>query len=241
MAYTAFTTGFAQTVVKNVTQTAHGLVVGDIVRYNGTNYVKAQANNFTNSQAIGIVTNVADANNFSITVCGYVSALSGLTPGSLYYLSEATAGLLTLTAPSTLGQVVRPVLIAVSATEAYVMYWTGEEIANSGGFTWNTVAGTSQTLATANGYIPQNVGLTTFSLPATAAVGDTFRIAGRGAGGWTLAQAAGQTVFFGNVNTTTGAGGSLSSSNRGDCIELVCVGTNTDFEVISSIGNITYV
>lgn len=41
----------------------------------------------------------------------------GLTPGSVYYLNAATAGLLTLTAPSTVGQLVVEVGVALSATE----------------------------------------------------------------------------------------------------------------------------
>jgi len=41
----------------------------------------------------------------------------GLTPGTVYYLSAATAGLLTATAPSTATQFVEPVGIALSATQ----------------------------------------------------------------------------------------------------------------------------
>jgi hypothetical protein len=242
MAYTAINTGFANTLIKNVAQVTHGFIVGDIVRFNGTIYVAAQADTFLNSQAIGLVTNVADANNFTITVSGYVSSLAGLTPGDLYYLDAAVAAGVTTTAPVAVGEVVRPVYIAISATEAIVMYWAGDEIEPpASSFTWNTVAGTSQAMLADNGYIPQNVALTTFTLPATASLGETFRIAGRGAGGWAVAQNAGQTIYLGNVNTTTGVGGSLASTNRGDCFELVCIATDTDFVMISSMGNITYV
>jgi hypothetical protein len=41
----------------------------------------------------------------------------GLTPGSAYYLSAATAGLLTTTAPSSAGQFVVRIGLAISATE----------------------------------------------------------------------------------------------------------------------------
>ena len=108
-----------------------------------------------------------------------------------------------------------------------------------GGFTWSV-----ETLATnmvANhGYIGNNAAGVTFTLPATASVGDVFKVTGLQAS-WTIAQNAGQTIYFGNQSTTTGAGGSLTSTNARDVIELVCVVANNDFQVLSSIGNITVV
>jgi hypothetical protein len=111
----------------------------------------------------------------------------------------------------------------------------------SGILPWNNVTGTSSAMAVNNGYIANNAGLVTLTLPATAAVGSVIEVAGNGAGGWTIAQNSGQTVHFGNVNTTTGAGGSLSSINRYDCLQMVCTVANTDFVIKASMGNITYV
>lgn len=108
-------------------------------------------------------------------------------------------------------------------------------------FTWNAVSGTTQAMAVNNGYIPNNVALTTLTLPATAAVGDVVRVAGKGSGLWTIAQNAGQTIHFGASNTTTGVGGSLTALNRYDSIELVCITANSDWTVISVIGNLTVV
>jgi hypothetical protein len=113
--------------------------------------------------------------------------------------------------------------------------------ATGAGFAWNTVAGTTQAVVKENGYINANAGLTTFTLPATAAVGDTFQIAGYGAGGWALAQNAGQKVYLGSRTTTAGAGGSLASTAAHDTIEVVCVVANTEFQVVDVIGNITVV
>lgn len=111
--------------------------------------------------------------------------------------------------------------------------------ATGGGFTWNDVTGTSDTFVASNGYITNNAGLVTITLPATCAVGDTFRIAGLGAGGWKVAQNASQLIHFGNMDTTTGTGGSLASTNRYDCVEFLCVVTNNEYLVLSSVGNIT--
>lgn len=80
-----------------------------------------------------------------------------------------------------------------------------------------------------------------FTLPATAAFGTQIEIAGFSSGGWTLAQAAGQSINFGSKATTTGVGGSLASSNQNDYVKLVCVTANTTWNVIGSIGNITIV
>lgn len=101
---------------------------------------------------------------------------------------------------------------------------------------WTRVTGTSQALTVNNGYIPTNVALTTFTLPATAAVGDLIEICGEGSGEWTIAQNAGQTIQFGITPTTTGVAGALSSTNQYDCVRLICRIANTDWSVLSSIG-----
>ena len=58
---------------------------------------------------------------------------------------------------------------------------------------------------------------------------------------WKIAQNASQQIQFGNVTTTSGTGGSLTSSAAGDCIKLVCITANTLWEVQSVQGNINYV
>jgi len=108
-------------------------------------------------------------------------------------------------------------------------------------FAVTDVSGTSQTAATNSGYIADNAALCTITLPTTIAVGGLIKIIGKGAGGWLIAQSTGQTINFGNVVTTSGAGGSLASTNAHDCIELMCTTANTGFTVLSCQGNITYV
>ena len=110
-----------------------------------------------------------------------------------------------------------------------------------GGITWTEVTGTTQAAAVDNGYITNNAGLVTVTLPDTAAVGKIVRISGSGAGGWRLAQNALENIRFGNVVTTTGIGGYLQSTNQYDAVEVVCIVANTTWSVISSQGSITYV
>lgn len=112
----------------------------------------------------------------------------------------------------------------------------------SGGFSWTTVSGSTQAMAAENGYIAANGTLTTFTLPPTAVVGDTFVVTGNAvATGWKIAQNASQKIYIGTTVTTTGTGGSLQSTQIRDTVTIVCVATNTDFQVMSMMGNITIV
>lgn len=103
---------------------------------------------------------------------------------------------------------------------------------------WSEVTGTSQTAAVNNGYITNNAALVTVTLPTTIAVGQTVRVAGKGAGGWRIAQSAGQQIHFGAVDSTIGATGYIGSTNRYDCVELLCITANLEFVVISVQGTL---
>lgn len=114
--------------------------------------------------------------------------------------------------------------------------------ASGGGLTWTVITGVSQALAANNGYIANNAGVITFTLPAICAVGSIFAVTGiNNATGWKIAQNAGQTIYFGGVQSTTGAGGYLQSTKTRDTVYLLCVVANNDFNVVDSIGNITVV
>ncbi len=122
---------------------------------------------------------------------------------------------------------------------------TGSITINSSGpasFAWNNVASNTQALAVNQGYITNNgATLVTYTLPSTAAQGTIIKVAGYSGGGWTIAQNALQEIFFGNQHTTIGTGGSLSSSNQYDQVEILCTVANTDWVVLNAVGNLTYV
>jgi len=103
--------------------------------------------------------------------------------------------------------------------------WTNVT-AGSSIFQWNDVTGTSVAMAQNNGYIANNAGGVTLTLPASASVGANIAIVGNGAGGWTIAQTVGQQIHVGSSATTLGASGSISSTNRYDSINLVCTEIN---------------
>lgn len=111
-----------------------------------------------------------------------------------------------------------------------------------GGLQWNATSVNITNMAVNNGYACISPGgALTLGLPTTAGVGSILKVTLAGATSWQITQAALQSVRIGSNITTTGAGGSLSSTAQGDSVELVCVVANTTFQVLSSVGNITFV
>lgn len=108
----------------------------------------------------------------------------------------------------------------------------------TGGVTSWVEISTSQSLLVNKGYIINDISQLVLTLPLTAIVGSLIRVVGKGAGGWKIAQNAGQTIHFGNKYTETGAGGYLESAHYGDCCSLLCVTANNSWKIIDFIGNI---
>lgn len=103
------------------------------------------------------------------------------------------------------------------------------------------VTGTTQAMAVNTNYMANNASLVTFTLPASATIGQTVSVVGSGAGKWTIVQNSGQIIHFGSVNTTTTTG-SLTATNQYDTIELQCNITNTNWVCTGKVqGNITVV
>lgn len=86
-------------------------------------------------------------------------------------------------------------------------------------------------------YIANSGSSITFNLPATAAVGDIFEIVGFGAGGWVLQANTGQVVH--NAASPTSSGGTLTTTDRYDCIKIRCVVANTTFVKVRISGTLT--
>lgn len=112
--------------------------------------------------------------------------------------------------------------------------------ATGSGMAFEVVTDATKAMAVSTAYGANRGGGVTFTLPSTAAAGSVIEIVGM-AGLWALAQNAGQTVYIGDTNTTTGVGGSLTATNAGDCMTIRCIVANTDFRITSWCGNITIV
>jgi hypothetical protein len=151
-------------------------------------------------------------------------------------LAVGSGGLGITTTPSN-GQI--PIGNGTTYTAATLTAGTGVSITNGsgsvtiastgGGMTWTTTAGTTQAAAVNNGYISGNAAQTTFTLPATAAIGDKVAVEGLGAGGWILAANTGQTIKIGT--STTSSAGTLTSAAASDNVYVTCIVANLTWRV----------
>lgn len=115
---------------------AGSIVIGTPVYVKSTGNVdKARANAIGTCTTLGIVsdTSIGAAAGGNIRLFGIQTATTGqwdavtggaggLTPGSYYYVSAATAGLLTTTAPTTVAELVKPAGFAISTTEMMMVH-----------------------------------------------------------------------------------------------------------------------
>jgi hypothetical protein len=114
-------------------------------------------------------------------------------------------------------------------------------IGSVGLLTWNTVSVNTATDVN-NGYICISPGgALTMSLPAASTKGDMLEITLDGATSFQVTQGAGQQIRFANSQTTAGAGGSLTTTNQGDSLRMVCQTANLKWNVLSSIGTFTVI
>lgn len=177
------------------------------------------------------------------------TAVSGLTSANSATLVTSNTGVPAWTGSMTNGQLLigstgaTPVLATLTAGAGISIANAAGSITISGtgsGIGWTEVTGTTQVMAADNGYVASNAGLVTLTLPATAAFGTIINIVGKGAGGWKIAQNAGQNIQLGSTSSTVGATGYIESTNRYDSIELLCTTANTTWTVLGGPqGNIT--
>jgi len=115
-------------------------------------------------------------------------------------------------------------------------------VTGGGGVAWTDVTGATQTLATNNGYVTDHSTTVTYTLPASANLGDAIYIVGK-LGLATVAQNANQQILLSSSSSTVGAGGSITATNVGDCITLICItsGASTVWRANDVVGNWTIV
>lgn len=150
--------------------------------------------------------------------------LGGLGSGIVFNSDDGTTGTLSIT---TIG----PGLTLNLGTRTLSTTGTGFNLA------WYTVT-TNTLMQTSSGYFANSGSLLSLTLPTVAAVGDALAVSGRGAGLWVLNQNASQSVNFGSLTTTSGIGGSITATNRYDALILVCSVANSQWNVLSSEGQL---
>lgn len=116
-----------------------------------------------------------------------------------------------------------------SPTAGWVATATGIPMGDvtGGMLAWVEVTTTTHAMAVDTGYLVNVATLCTLTLPATAGLFTALKVIGRGAGGWRLAQNAGQQIRFGVMQSTVGVTGYAQSGNRDDAVSLICSQADT--------------
>lgn len=205
------TVGTGLSLTTNATTLSYGLTIPVVVTSGGTGAITLAANNLLLGNGTSAVSGLGAATN------GQIPIGSTSNPPSLATITAGTG------------------VSIVNGAGSITINVTGS------GVSWTDVTGTSASMAVNNGYIADNAGLVTLTLPTTAALGSVLYITGKGAGGWKIAQNASQLINLGTSTTTTGTGGSLASTATFDSVMLVCITANTNWNVLNVQGNITVV
>ena len=117
--------GGGSSLLAITTQASHGFVTADLgaplYLTAGGVYTKAKADAANTAEVIGLIGSIIDANSFNLVMAGQTTVNTAVTGGAMvvgstYYVSAATAGLLTATEPSVIGNVSKPVGVAISTT-----------------------------------------------------------------------------------------------------------------------------
>lgn len=167
---------------------------------------------------------IAAGNERTVTMCDYDIDLREVATTITTNAGNATPAIGTL-------NIVGAGAVTTEATAADTVTITSNSLV------WTEIA-VDQVAEVNNGYICNDVGLITITLPAVAAVGDIIEVVGHGAGGWRVAQQAGQIIRFANISTTLGIVGTISSTIQYNCAVLICVTANTEFVIIRGVGSL---
>ena len=122
-----------------VTKASHGFVAGNVLKSSGTDgeYNKATADTAANAEVVGVVSEVLNTDNYTITTAGHISGAAAVpteTAGTVLFLDPVTAGALTTTEPTTDGQISKPVaVVTASNSTMQVVQFRGVEVTNPGG------------------------------------------------------------------------------------------------------------
>jgi hypothetical protein len=239
MAYSAIQLS-ANALYQGVTQTGYSLAVGDVVRFDGTNFVKAQADSIANAAMVGIVSRLNGSNQFYITQEGFVSGITtqSFTPGVLYYLDPSNAGRLTATRPNTVGQILAPCFIAYTADSGFFFEDVGTVIGTDG-MSVPVIVTTNTVMVPNTFYLTNSLSSITMTIPNTVPFGSTFRVSAIEVGGIVIQMGASQTCNY--LDDDTSLAGTITLQPTGGILlggmEILCYTANLDFQTISGEGN----
>lgn len=123
--------GNIERISKKINQISHGLVSGKCVRFNGTNWIYAQADSDINSESVGII-ETETSDSFELVFNGFISLPSAsFTAGLVYFLDPDVSGGLTSVEPSGDGKISKPMLFATSTTTGIVYNMRGDLLSSA--------------------------------------------------------------------------------------------------------------
>lgn len=110
------------------------------------------------------------------------------------------------------------------------------------GYNWQTItsANNIQQIAVENGYVTAGAAKCVLLLPQVSPVGNSFIITGLSSL-FQITQNAGQSIIYGDLTTSVGVGGSISSLQVSDHVGIICIQANTVFKIVDTVGNFTVV
>jgi hypothetical protein len=114
---------------------------------------------------------------------------------------------------------------------------TTKYVCNGPGINWVDVTGTSVQAVSNTGYSADSASRVTITLPVLHAMDDIIQVSGIGAGGWAIAQVAGQTIIIDGIAGIGGTNSAVISGSQYAAIELQYIGNNT-FIVLNHTGNV---
>lgn len=197
-----------------------------------------------------LVLSTGGANRLQITSGGASTFSGSLTLPVLAGLVQSSSAGLLSSSNGTSGQVMigggsAPVWAALTAGAGIGISNGANSItltaAGSGILPTIEVLSTSASAAINTTYITNNASRVVITLPTVAAQGSVIMIIGKGSGGWRLAQNAGQTIYFGLLQTLLGILGSVTGLNARDVVQVRCITANTEWQVVSYIGTLTII
>lgn len=223
--------------------TGLGTIVYGVIDFTGSSSTintSTQTNTVTEIGSLTLHTalTVANGGTGQTTLTNH-SVLVGAATSAITQLSAMTDGQILIGKTSNDPQIITPTAgtgLTVTANSTTLSY----ALTNPSGFAWTDATGATQTLAVNNGYITDHSATVVYTLPATAALGDTIKIVGK-LGLATITPNANQQILIGSTSGAVGVTGTAVSNNVGDCIELVCItaGASSVYRANSVVGTWT--
>lgn len=225
-----------------ITQNTHGFSVGHVLTFDGTDYILALADTSANANVVGIVSFVLTADTFVLSQEGFVNAITigaPFSPGDRLYLSETSPGELTSVAPSSLGEVVVPLFLAITTTSGYFAVTPGVVNSPSALTPWTTISVNTALVVNNNYWVNSGVPLI-LPMPVSMGTSDSIEVAcPANGGGFVIDFGGGQVCDY--IYQQTSVGGTITLTTTmgiiGGSIKINCHTADTGFMVTGATGN----